>query len=47
MLVFIIEILIAVIGFGVTLAVTNANELQKEILKHVQRRRNQYEFIAS
>ena len=30
MLVFIIEILIAVIGFGVTLAVTNANELQVE-----------------
>lgn len=30
MLVFIIEILIAVIGFGITLAVTNANELQVE-----------------
>lgn len=47
MLVFIIEILIAVIGFGVTLAVTNANELEVEKGKAICMLEQTIEFTDS
>ena len=45
--VFIIEILIAVIGFGVTLAFTNANELQLEKEKAICMLEQTVEFTDS
>ena len=45
--VFIIEILIAVIGFGVTLAFTNANELQLEKEKAICMIEQTIEFTDS
>lgn len=47
LLVFIIEILIAVIGFGVTLAVTNANEQQVEKEKAICMLEQTVEFTDS